>query len=590
MVQFLYKIPIRIYLLLILLVFLTLLCSSSDTYQVAIEGIEDKKLAAKFLDATTTYTKRGTATISFSELKARSESDIEKLIDLAHYHGYYLATASYTCTSLPKMAVEFHVTLGPQFTLKSLQLVAVDEESREILSKISPIKQPLGQIITTQKILDYENLVLFTLKMNGCATAEIVKKEVVADAKEHTLDVTLHVQTGPQVHFGPLQITGNKSVNAETIHKYIFWKPGDLYDAKKVEKTESALEKTGLFTSVNLIQEPISGDSLPMTLNLQEAKHKSLGFGLSYTTTWGPGITAEWENRNLRGSGDILAFRAELWERYQTATLSLIKPRDQNMDMDIIWLLEYNKLHTLAFDSRSYSLSRLIQKRISQNSEFGFGGRLEWLDSKNYDSDQIYYLIKLPIQLKVSSADNFLDPKSGQTLNIKVTPTTQAQSPHFFYGSQTTSLSTYHTLPNDSLTLAGKVVFGNIMGAARNTIPPPDRFYGGSENVLRGYRAFTVSPLHKDRIPLGGRSLLAASAEMRFRTRGNFGWAFFYDVGNVYGTNLPKLQIRQLQSVGMGIRYATPIGPLRFDIAVPLNPRAHIDPRMQIFFSIGQSF
>jgi translocation and assembly module TamA len=140
------------------------------------------------------------------------------------------------------------------------------------------------------------------------------------------------------------------------------------------------------------------------------------------------------------------------------------------------------------------------------------------------------------------------------------------------------------------MTLASKLTLGNIFGAAQHTIPTPDRFFSGTENTLRGYRYLTVSPLNKHDKPIGGRSLLAASIETRFRTDSGFGWALFYDVGNVYSANFPVIDHGFLQSTGAGIRYATPLGPLRLDVAIPLNRRHKIDPHFQIYFSIGQSF
>jgi translocation and assembly module TamA len=215
----------------------------------------------------------------------------------------------------------------------------------------------------------------------------------------------------------------------------------------------------------------------------------------------------------------------------------------------------------------------MLQKRISKETEAMAGIRAEWLHSLNFEGSHLYHLAKIPLQLKWSNANNLLDPTKGETLNVKLTPATNFSKPSFFYLINNTTLSGYHSIINKKLTLAARLVFGNILGAARNTIPPPDRFYGGSENVLRGFKAYTISPLHHKRIPVG-----------------DFGYVLFYDVGNVYKRNVPELRLHQYHSVGCGLRYTTPIGPLRFDVAVPINKRPQIDPNFQIYFSIGQAF
>src|SRR5262249_18262594 len=135
-------------------------------------------------------------------------------------------------------------------------------------------------------------------------------------------------------------------------------------------------------------------------------------------------------------------------------------------------------------------------------------------------------------------------------------------------------------------------------------IPPPERFFAGSDGLLRGYRYLTVSPLNKEREPIGGRSMLIGAFELRWRLTKKWGLVGFYDIGNVYSQSVPDLSRKQLQSVGVGIRYHTLVGPIRLDVAFPLDRRHDIkirdkhsgghhhthDPTYQIYFSIGQSF
>ena len=100
----------------------------------------------------------------------------------------------------------------------------------------------------------------------------------------------------------------------------------------------------------------------------------------------------------------------------------------------------------------------------------------------------------------------------------------------------------------------------------------------------------TVSPLDHKNKPTGGRSMLISSNELRWKCTEKIGVAAFYEIGNVYSNPFPDFKKGQLQSVGAGIRYLTPVGPIRFDVAVPLNRRKDVDPPCQFYMSIGQSF
>jgi len=561
-------------------------------YDVVYQGVDDKAMKKAFRSSSSCYSFKDKPLTSFAQLKRRAQKDQEKFTALARFHGHYGAKIRFAIQYTEPPCVTFYIELGPKYLLRQFSLVAT--ENPEALEGISleQLKITLNKPITTQEIIDAEKSLIWLLKKRGLAACQVLSKECVADLDTHTLHVRLIIRPGPIIRFGKTNIVGTNRVLKKTIQRSVSWNTGEIFDPHAIEKTQHKLEKTGLFTSVIIAQEDenLEGEDLPISIQVQESKHRSIGAGLAYATSFGPGVKAEWENRNLRGQGEKLTFHTEVWQKYQTVLLSWTKPHFRRTEQDLIWVAEYDKLHTVAFDSRSYNLTGLLQTRYSQNKEFMKGLRAEWLHSTNFEGAHLYHLLKVPLQIKWSNANNLLDPTSGETINVKITPTSNFMTPTFFYALHTTSWAHYHSFANNRLTLAAKVTLGNIMCAARHTIPPPDRFYGGSENVLRGFKAYTISPLHHKRIPIGGRSLLAGTLEARFRTMGELGWVFFYDVGNVYKTNVPQLTIHQFHSVGTGLRYATPIGPLRLDIAVPVNRRPNIDPPFQIYFSIGQAF
>lgn len=564
----------------------------AEGYDVEVVGLEDRSVKKAFISDSQTYGCKEKSLPPLSVLKRRAEHDVEKLTEIAKYYGYYGVKTSYTIQHSEVPKVLFRVDLGPKYILESFSIVAKDSSFDIKQIDQEPLQLIAGKPVTTQAIIDAEKSLLWQLKKVGYATAKLHHLECIANAGSHTLNVTFYVELGPIVRFGETRILGNKSVLATTIEKDVLWKSGTTYDPNAVEKTQERLDATGLFSTVLISEEfeDIDGQKVPMTIHVQESKHHSIGAGVAYATSFGPGVKAEWEDRNLRGMGEKLSFRTEIWKKYRQAVLSLTKPHFRSQNQDLIWVAEYDKLNNIAFHSDSYNLSSIIQRRQGSQIELLYGLRYQWLDSHNFEGHHLYHLIKVPLQFKWSNANNLLDPTKGETVNIRLTPTSHIIKPAFVYALHTTTLAAYRSSPNNRITIAAKAVIGNIVGAARHTIPPPDRFYGGSENVLRGFRAFTVSPLHHKHTPIGGRSLLAGTLEARLRSSGALGWAFFYDVGNVYGTNIPQIKKHQFHSVGTGLRYMTPIGPLRFDIAVPLNPRHNIDPRFQIYFSIGQAF
>ena len=136
--------------------------------------------------------------------------------------------------------------------------------------------------------------------------------------------------------------------------------------------------------------------------------------------------------------------------------------------------------------------------------------------------------------------------------------------------------------------LAGRVSAGTIVGADLFDIPPQRRFYVGGGGTLRGYNYQSASPRDARGNIIGGRSFFTASAEARIKVTDTVGIVPFVDMGSAFRSEVPDLGDLRY-AVGLGLRYYTGIGPVRFDVAVPLNPQKG-DGDYGIYLSLGQAF
>ena len=329
---------------------------------------------------------------------------------------------------------------------------------------------------------------------------------------------------------------------------------------------------------------------MPLTISVMEGKQRSIGFGLNYTTSLGPGLTGEWEDRNVFGDGQKLSIRGNVWQKLQQGSISYLIPDFKRRDQNLIWRLDYERERTKSFTEHALSFSGIIDRKLSEHLRISYGGMYKRLLSQRSDFNGTFDLLKIPLELRWSNADSILEPTQGGTVQLKSIPSLQIFEPHFAYVINSFTGSYYQSLTQDKRhVFAVKLMLGSIVGTSNHEIPPPERFYAGSESTLRGYRFLTVSPLGRHDKPLGGRSMLIYTIELRSRFGENFGGVLFYDVGNVYKNCFPDFNDGVRQDVGFGIRYYTPIGPLRLDVAFPLNKR-HFDNACEVYFSIGQSF
>jgi outer membrane protein assembly factor BamA len=197
-----------------------------------------------------------------------------------------------------------------------------------------------------------------------------------------------------------------------------------------------------------------------------------------------------------------------------------------------------------------------------------------------------------------STADNVLNARRGYQLALHAEAAGKGLPGTYNYTA--TSVDGRHYLPvSDRIVIANRVQLGNINAAGDDPaqVPFAKRYFLGGASSIRGWGRYEISPLSRSGLPIGGNSLFAFSSEARLALRGSLAGVLFLDAGNVW-EHPWTLDLGDLRyAVGPGLRYQTPIGPVRVDLGIQLNP---IDGLLvngetqkrpwRIHFSIGQAF
>jgi len=583
-------------------------------YEVAFKGTLERTLLTKLREVSELELLQDRPPATITALRRRTEADMENLIRLLHSQAYYNAHLSYHINEkVSPVLVTIDIDSGPAYPIAGFRIILEEETAaptrmRDVTLPSSPpfdtIKRKhlgikIGDAAQAKTIVNAQKQLLISLEKRNYPLATIKKRGVLIEQTEKAVYIILIIQTGPRVQFGKTTVEGLDKVAESFVRKKIAWDEGEWFLPRKIERTVESLEDSGLFSSANISyhadhEEGESPDitTVSMTISLIEGKHRSIGFGSSYTTQRGPGLSGEWENRNMKGRGEKLGGKAEFWNHTVKATVYYKRPDFIKRDQDFIWIAEYLREETKSYDEYSLSVSGIVDQRVSDELRISYGGTLQRLHSNSIDDNKNYTLVKVPFSLKWSTANNLLDPTKGRTLRVKAIPTAQLLGLNHYYLTTTCTGIIYHPLTDDrQVVLANKLSVGSIFGASRREIPAPERFYAGSENLLRGYSYLTVSPLNATGDPIGGRSFIVWSTEERIRVSEHNAFVMFYEVGGVFRENIPKMGINQLhQSVGVGWRYSTAIGPIRLDLAFPLDRRPELDNYYLVYFSIGQAF
>lgn len=571
--------------------------ASGISYEVEFEGLDDSKALKEIRLAShlTSLKKRPPASIN--ALRYRADSDIPSLVKILQAHGYYEGKVTIQVhEAFGQVNVIVRINPGPRYQLDSfaIHLYCQSQETENTCCQINleEIGIRLNKPVQTDSILQAELAVLHKLSECGYPLAKIENREVIVDGETKQVHVKLAVKTGDKIEFGPSTLVGPKKVKPRFIEQKIEWTEGEEYDSRLVDKTQTALIDTGLFSSVLITHEesPSSTGRIPLKIEVHETKYQSVNIGVSYQTVFGPGITFGWENRNVGGMGRTLRFQGDVTRISQTGVATYLHPDFNRIGQNMIAQAEAAHEDIYAYSMRSYSLmdrfERIINRRL--RGSLGLKGNRLYLTSSVQNGN--YWLIEMPLYVRWSSSNSLLNPTRGGTIEYTTTPAFNSADTSTIYLTQKFTGSVYKALDEkERVVIAQKLTLGFIYSNGLSAVPVCNRFLGGSEEDLRGYRYKSVSPLdHKK--PIGGRSAIYYTFETRLRITEVIGLVPFFDLGHVSLSEYPTPHGKWYKSAGLGFRFFTFMGPFRVDLARPLDRRKGIDPHYKILVSIGQMF
>jgi translocation and assembly module TamA len=543
-------------------------------------------------------------TSNTEELLAAAQADYARLLGVLYANAHYGGVINIAVDGREAAAI---APLSPPSRMQAIVLQVrpgpvylFDRAEVGPLAPFTEIPEDYrrGAPAGTAVIRDAASAAVEGWRNEGHAKARIDDERLVARHRESRLSARLGVEPGPKLSFGTVAVTGNRDVRTGRILTIAGLEEGRTYDPAEIERATRRLRRTGSFRSVTIDEAEAIGpnSTLPLTIGVVEQTPRRFGFGAEYSTVEGLGLSAFWLHRNFLGGaerfrvdGEIAGLTGETGGTDYSASVRYERPATPRADVDLFAEIGYEKLDEPSFTSETGEFTLGFTRYATDDLIVTFGLGYLYSDVTDAFGQQTYSLLTLPLGATYERRDNQLDPNDGYFIDLEVTP---------FHGLSGTSdggqvvldARGYESFGQDEgTTIAARVQLGSLFGPALSESPPIYRFFSGGGGTVRGqdYQSLAVDLGGGQQS--GGRSFLGLSAELRQQVTENIEVVGFADWGYIGDESFPDFSDETHSGAGLGLRYQTGIGPIRFDVAVPVSGKAPAS-NFYIYLGIGQAF
>lgn len=507
--------------------------------------------------------------------------------------------ASIAPLDAPETIRQITVTVqpGPDFAFSQTRIAPLAEGTK--LPAAFAIGKPAG----TGVIRDAAKAAIEGWRNVGHAKAAVGDQELIVDHEAETLAASIGMQPGPRLRFGNFSIEGQERMREDRIRAIAGFPEGEVFDPAALRRSADRLRRTGVFRSVSLAEADTPGPDGTLDINttLVEDLTRRYGAGAEVSTLDGLDVTAFWMHRNLFGGAERLRFNL---------AVENIGSSDSGIDYILGATLERPATFTpdtllgigvtaqrLDEEDQTIDLATLgvtVTQFVSDRLTLRGGLQVRGQRVTDLTGDYTFYNLALPLGATYDGRDDKFSATKGYFVAAELTP---------FLGWDGTGSGGRLTLDGRAykgfgterpIVFAGRVQVGSIFGSTLEETPRDYLFYSGGAGTVRGhpFQSLGVYVISPDQLT-GGTMFLALSGEIRASITEKVGVVGFYDVGSV-GVNdfIDDPQGGWQAGAGIGLRYATGFGPIRVDIATPVEGSAgqNTDGGVQLYVGIGQSF
>ncbi len=400
------------------------------------------------------------------------------------------------------------------------------------------------------------------------------------DDQQRLVNVSYTVRPGPRVYIGRIDIRGNERTRDYVIRRELRLDEGELYSGRKLRRSRQRLTNLQYFEEVKIdTKRRLEQGLIDLDVDVTEQSTGQFTAGLGFSSIETVVFSAAVTQRNLFGRGQSISAQARIGGLSQDFSISFTEPWLFGRPISAGVSLFRRSVDFQTFDSRRTGFSLSLGRAFGEFLRASVTYRFEELDISNLDPSAADLLEEQEGSSLTSSVtprvvwdsrDNRFNPSQGSFQSFEVEVAGLGGDNRFY---KLVGESTWHYPLPYGLTGLVKGRFGIGTGYGGEDLPASERFFLGGPTTVRGFGFRDIGPQDLDGNPLGGTSFVQFNLEIGRSFSRIFRFVVFMDAGNVYSGE-DQFDLGELRrSVGFGIRFITPVGPVRLDWGFKLDRR-----------------
>lgn len=564
-------------------------------YVTEISGVPEKDVAGLLAETSQLVALQEKPTATLAGLRRRADEDVARLIEALRSKGFYDGSVTPRIdASASPVKVDVKVDIGVLYLLADYRIdYRNGGDRRGLVEDMEDLGLHAGMPAAAAAVVAAQDKLIQRLAEHGRPLAKVLDRKVTVNHADRTMQVEVSVDAGPLIHFDKAEFRGAKTIDAGYLQKLVPWTAGEVFDQRQVDRLRRRLWGTDLFRTVTVAPpgQPRVDGEMPVVVEVVERPSRTISVGANYSTDRGPGGDISWEDRNLFGQQENLSLKAASDLVEQSLTADFRKPHYRRFDQTALLNATAKHQDTDAYRESTVKVFAGMERKFDEVWKGRLGPSLDYSILDDNTGHQTFLIAGLPASVARDTTDNALNPTEGSRLAVVLTPSQGMLERGISFLTQELSGSAYvSVMPEDRAVLAGRFRVASLVGADTADVPASKRIYAGGGGSVRGYGFQSLGPLDSSNDPLGGRSAIEIGFETRLRLTEDFGLVPFVEGGNVFDSAVPQVTDTLQWAAGIGGRYYTRIGPLRLDLAFPINGRSGVDSVFEFYVSLGQAF